>query len=328
MSGRRLTMVEALREALAGEMERDDRVFLLGEDIAAYGGAFGVTRGLADRFGPERVRQTPIAENSFVGMAVGAAMMGLRPVAEIMFGDFVALCADALVNHAAKIHYMYAGSLHVPLVVRAPTGRRHGYGATHSQSPEAWLLNVPGIKIVEPSTPADAKGLLLAAIRDPDPVLFLEPKLLYPVAGEVPEGDEAVPLGKARIVRPGEDLSILAFGRGIALAGEAAERLAAEGIAAEIVDLRTLAPLDLETCTASVRRTGRAVLVEEGPRTGGVTATLAAELSEQVFSQLRAPIARVTGADVPIPSGPELEDAVLPDAERVAAAARPLVRDW
>jgi len=320
-----MTYAEAVRAALVEEMQRDERVILLGEDIALYGGAFRVTRDLVKQFGPERVINTPISENSFVGVAVGAALTGMRPVVEVMFMDFIALAMDQIANHAAKLHYIYGGQVSVPLVVRAPAGAGRGYGASHSQSLEAWFVHTPGLKVVAPSTPRDARALLKAAIRDPNPVVFVENKLLYPTRGEVPDEEEVGEIGKAAIVREGEDLSLIAYSRMTALALEAADRLASEGIECEVVDLRTLAPLDEETLLGSVAKTSRAVIIEEDTRRGGVGAEVAALLAEKAFERLDSPVRRVACEDVPIPCSPALEQAVLPSVEKIRQAVESLI---
>lgn len=327
-AGTETTVTEALRETLRGELERDSAVLLLGEDLGAYGGAFGVTRGLQEQFGPKRVRETPISENGFVGLAVGAAVGGLRPVVELMFGDFVTCCMDALVNHAAKLRYMYAGQVRVPLTVRMPIGRRHGYGATHSQSLEAWFLHVPGLAVVCPATVEDAVGLLRTAIRSDTPVLFLEPKLCYPTRGAMPAADHLVPLGKARIDRVGDRVTLFTYGQCLPLCRAAADRLAERGIAAGIVDLRSLAPFDLDTCAAELRRTGRGLVVHEASATGGVGDALLGALLPKVFGWLHAPLQKVAGAHTPIPSSPQLEDLVLPGVDAVVATAQHLVLDY
>lgn len=312
----------ALREALCNELDRDASVFLLGEDIGAYGGAFKVTDGLLARYGPDRVRETPISENGIVGVAVGAALMGLRPVAEIMFMDFIALAMDQLVNHAGKFYYMYGNQKPVPLVVRTPAGGGRGYGPTHSQSLEAWFMHSPGLKVVCPATPADAKGLLTTAIRDDNPVVFVENKLLYSVKGEVPAGEYSVPFGQARVAREGTDLTIVAYSRMVGEAVAAAEALSEQHeIEAEVLDLRTLVPLDAETIASHVAETGRALLVEEGPLTAGVAAEVGFRIFEHVFEYLDAPLRRVCAADVPIPCAPSLEQAILPERSRIATAA-------
>ena len=320
-----MTYAQAVRTALVEEMRRDERVILLGEDIALYGGAFRVTRDLVKEFGPERVINTPISENSFVGVAVGAALTGMRPVVEVMFMDFIALAMDQIANHAAKLHYIYGGQVSVPLVVRAPAGAGRGYGASHSQSLEAWFVHTPGLKVVAPSTPRDARALLKAAIRDPNPVVFVENKLLYPTRGEVPDEEEVGEIGKAAIVREGEDLSLIAYSRMTSLALEAADQLASEGIECEVVDLRTLAPLDEETLLGSVARTSRAVIIEEDTRRGGVGAEVAALLAEKAFERLDSPVRRVACEDVPIPCSPALEQAVLPSVEKIRQAVESLI---
>ncbi len=309
---RELTYWQALQETLRDAMRQDSTVFLMGEDIGAYGGAFGVTRGLLDEFGPERVRCTPISEAIIVGAATGAALTGMRPVVEIMFMDFLTLAMDQLTNHAAKFRYMYGPQARVPLVIRTPAGGGRCYGATHSQSLEAWFLHVPGLKVVAPSTPADAKGLLTAAIRDDNPVLFVEHKLLYASIGDVPEGDYCLSLGRAIVRRRGSDVSLVSYSyyTGVALA--AAEELAALGIDAEVVDLRSLAPLDVATVVDSVRKTGRLVCIEEGPRTGGVGAEIAALIAEHAYEYLDAPVRRIGATDTPIPFSPALEPVALP----------------
>jgi pyruvate/2-oxoglutarate/acetoin dehydrogenase E1 component len=317
-----LTYWQGLQAALRAEMTRDPRVFLMGEDIGVYGGAFGVTRGLLEEFGPQRVRCTPISEATIVGAAVGAALTGMRPVVEIMFMDFVTLAMDPLCNHAAKLRYMYGPQATVPLVIRTPAGGRRCYGATHSQSLEAWFLHVPGLKVVAPATPADAKGLLIAAIRDPDPVLFVEHKTLYATTGPVDDADTPLPIGRAAVRRTGRDVTLVAYSYCAELAVEAAAELAAAGIDAEVIDLRTLVPLDTETILTSVRKTGRVVTVEEGTRTGGVGAEIAARIAEQAYQYLDAPIRRVAAADAPIPFSRPLEEAALPCAADIVRVVR------
>ena len=317
---------EALRASLDEAMQRDPAVVLMGEDIGAYGGAFGVTRGLAEKYGSERVLETPISENSFVGIAVGAAMTGLRPVVEMMFMDFILLAADQIVNHAAKLHYVYDGQVTVPLVVRAPCGAGRGYGASHSQSLEAVFMSVAGLKIVAPSNPFDAKGLLSAAIRDPNPVLFLESKALYGKRADVPEGHYEVPLGKGRVVRDGDDLTIITYGAGVETALAAAAELAEGNLEAEVLDLRTLKPMDTDAVFASVRKTGRCIVFEEGHLTGGVGAEVSAQIMEHCFGDLKAPVRRVAGADAPIPSAVTLERALMPSAESIFAAVETILR--
>jgi pyruvate dehydrogenase E1 component beta subunit len=293
----------------------------MGEDIGVFGGAFKVTEGLLEEFGEERVRDTPISENTIVGVGVGAAMTGLRPVVELMTINFALLAFDQIVNHAAHIHYMFGGQVNVPLVVRMPQGAGHQLGPTHSHCLEALFVHVPGLLVAVPSTPADAKGLLAGAIRDENPVIFIEHESLYGVRGEVPEGEHLERFGQARIVRAGTDVTLVGISRMALTAERAAERLASEhGVEAEVIDPRTLRPLDLETILASVARTNRCVIVEEGWPHGGVGANLAALISEQAFDELDAPVARVTGADVPMPYSKPLEDIAYPHEAQVVAA--------
>jgi 2-oxoisovalerate dehydrogenase E1 component beta subunit len=317
------TYVEAIRQGLLEEMERDDRVFLLGEDIGAYGGAFKVTDGLLERFGEERVIDTPISETAIVGAAVGAAMMGLRPVAEMQFADFISCAFDMITNFAAKSRYRTGAG--VPLVVRGPAGGGVHGGPFHSQNPEAYFAHTPGLKIVQPATAYDAKGLIKAAIRDEDPVLYFEHKYLYRrVKEELPGGDWIVPIGQAAVRRSGRDLSILTYGAMVWTALEAAKTLESEGIDAEIVDLRTLFPLDEETICTSVAKTSKAMVLHEATRTGGIGAEIAAVLAERCFEYLDAPLVRVTAPDTPVPFSPPLEEFFLPNAEKVCRAARAL----
>jgi pyruvate/2-oxoglutarate/acetoin dehydrogenase E1 component len=319
-----LTYVEALREALSEEMARDERVFLLGEDIGAYGGAFKVTEGLVDRFGRERVIDTPISEAAIVGAAIGAAYMGMRPVVEMQFIDFLSCGFDMLTNFAAKSRYR--NGLGVPMVVRGPCGGGVGGGPFHSANPEAAFLNTPGLRIVEPATARDAKGLLKAAIRDDDPVLFLEHKFLYRrVKDEVPADDDVVPLGRAEVRRAGRDATIVTFGAMVHAALDAATSLAGDGVDVEVLDLRTLAPLDREAILTSVARTNRAVVLYEAPRTGGIGGEIAALIGEEGFEFLDAPVARVASLDTTVPYSPPLEQAFMPNAEKIAAAVKRLV---
>jgi pyruvate dehydrogenase E1 component beta subunit len=313
---------EALNAALREELQRDERVVLMGEDIGVFGGAFKVTEGLLEEFGERRVRDTPISENTIVGVGVGAAMTGLRPVVELMTINFALLAFDQIVNHAAHIHYMFGGQARVPLVVRMPQGAGHQLGPTHSHCLEALFLHVPGLLVAVPSTPADAKGLLKTAIRNENPVVFIEHESLYGLRGEVPEGEELVPFGRARIAREGSDVTIVGISRMALTAERAAERLASEhGVQAEVIDPRTLRPLDLDTILASVRKTNRCVIVEEGWPHGGVGANLAALIAEQAFDDLDAPVQRVTGADVPMPYSKPLEDIAYPHEPQVVHAA-------
>jgi pyruvate dehydrogenase E1 component beta subunit len=326
---RTLTYAEAAREALAQAMTADERVFLLGEDVGTYGGAFGVTGDLVHRFGDERVRDTPISELGIVGAAVGAALAGMRPVVEIQFSDFTAQAMDQIANQAAKIHFMLGGAATVPMVLRAPGGSGTGAAAQHSQSLEAWFAHVPGLKVVMPSTPADAKSLLLAAIEDPNPVIVLEHKLLYKHSGEVPETATPARLGQAAVRRAGGDVTLVATGVMVPRALEAAETLAAQGIEASVIDPRTLRPLDEDTIVDSVAATGRVLLVQEAPKTGGFMAEVAARISEsRAFGHLRAPVGRLCGLDVPIPYAPQLERAAVPQADDIVREAGELVSRW
>lgn len=325
---REITYLEAVREAMVQEMRRDSSVFLIGEDIGVYGGAFGVSKGMLDEFGPERVRETPISEAGFSGVATGAALMGMRPIVEMMFLDFITLPMDALVNQAAKMRFMFGGSASIPLVCRAPAGSGTGAAAQHSQSLEAWFIHVPGIKVVAPSTAYDVKGLLTTSIRDNNPVLFIEHKLLYRTKGPVPEEEYSIPLGKAKICREGSDLTIIAYSIMAPRALEAAAKLAEEGIQAEVIDPRTLKPLDVETIVRSVAKTGRVLIVHEAPITGGFGAELAANIIESdAFDFLDAPIRRLGGRNIPIPYNRTLERAAVPQTEDIIAAARSLAQE-
>ncbi|MDW8048355.1 MAG: dehydrogenase E1 component subunit alpha/beta [Nitrososphaerota archaeon] len=322
---RRIRYVQALNEALREEMRRDSRVFLMGEDIALYGGAYSVTKGLHEEFGLERVRDTPISEAAIAGAAAGAAMTGMRPVAEIMYIDFSTLAMDQIVNIAAKNRYMFGGKSIVPVVYRTQGGAGRGIAEHHSQSLEAWYMHVPGIFVVMPSTPFDAKGLLKTCIRDDNPVMFIEHKMLYGLEGEVPEVEYTVPLGVADIKREGTDVTIIAYSRMVHFALEAAEELAKEGISAEVVDPRTLKPLDIDTIINSVKKTNRAVVVYEGYRTCGVGAEITALIMEKAFDYLDAPVLRVAGEDVPIPMSPVLEDAAIPSKQKIIDAVKKIV---
>ena len=319
---REITYREAIREALREEMRRDDRVFILGEDVAVPGGIFKVTQGLLAEFGPERIFDTPLSESAIVGAAVGASLMGMRPVAEVMFADFTTIAMDAIVNHAAKIHYMSGGEVSAPLVVRMAYGAGPKWGSHHTQSVESWLANVPGLTIVMPSTPYDAKGLLKAAIRTPNPVVFLEHKLLYNKKGEVPEGEYIVPIGKADIKRPGDGVTIVASGMMVDRALGAARTLAQEGVSAEVIDLRSVQPLDEETILASVEKTGRIVIVHEAPVRGGFGGEIAAVVASKALGFLDAPIQRVGGPWTPVPFGPILVDAYVPKEADIIQAVR------
>ncbi len=317
------TYLEAIRQGIWEEMERDPNVFLLGEDIATYGGAFKITAGMLDRFGERRVVDTPLAESAIAGAAIGASMFGLRPVAEMQFSDFITCAFDQIVNFAAKCRYRWNAP--VPIVIRAPSGGGNRGGPFHSQNPEAWFTHVPGLKVVTPATAYDAKGLIKSAIRDNDPVLYFEHKGLYRrIKEDLPEEEFTVPIGKARVYREGTDLSIITYGSMVHAAAEAAERLAAEGISIEIVDLRTLAPLDEETILASVRKTSRAIVLHEDIMTGGFGGEIAARITEHAFESLDAPVVRIAAPDTPIPYSPPLEDAFLPNADKVVEKARQL----
>ena len=320
---------EALNAALREELQRDETVFLMGEDIGVFNGAFKVTNGLLEEFGEKRVRDTPISENTIVGMGVGAAMAGLRPVVELMTINFSLLAMDQIVNHAAAIHYMFGGAVRVPMVVRMPQGAGHQLGPTHSHSWEALYLHVPGLLVAVPATPSDAKGLLKAAIRDDNPVIFIEHESLYGVKGEVPDDeDHVVDFGQARIAREGDDVTIVGISRMVSTAEKAAEVLASEHeVEAEVIDPRTLRPLDLDTILQSVEKTNRAVIVEEGWPHGGVGANLAALIQEQAFDHLDAPIARVTGADLPMPYSKPLEQIAYPHEPQVVEAVLATFRD-
>lgn len=323
---RKMTYRDALREALEEEMQRDSAVFLLGEDIGKHwGGAFKVTDGLAAKFGDERVRDTPISESAIIGTAVGAAITGMRPVAEIMFGDLTALAMDQIANQAAKIHYMFGGQAKCPLVIRTPFGAGVNIASHHSQSLEAWFMHVPGLLVAVPSTPYDAKGLLKASIRGSNPVLFCEHKLLYPIEGEVPEEEYTVPFGAADVKREGKDATVVATLYMVHKALNAAETLMNEGISAEVVDPRTLNPLDKETLIKSVRKTGRLVIVSEDCKTAGVSAEIAAIVAEEALDYLDAPIKRVAEPDTPIPFSPALENAVIPDEKAIVKAVKEIV---
>lgn len=310
---------------MSEEMRRDDSVFFMGEDVGAYGGAFGVSAGMLAEFGKERVRDTPISEAGIVGAAVGAAMTGMRPIVEIMFADFVTCCMDAIVNQAAKTRYMFGGQTKMPIVLRAPAGSGTGAAGQHSQSVEAWLANVPGLKIVVPSTPYDAKGLLKSAVQDDNMVIFFEQKLLYRTKGDVPEEEYTIPIGKAEVKRAGEDITILTYGRMVPRCLAVAETVSAD-IDLEVVDLRTLAPLDKETIIISAKKTGRVLIVHEACQTGGFGGELAATITESdAFFYLDAPIKRVCGLDVPIPYNPQLEAYVVPTEERLVDAVRDMI---
>jgi len=323
---REITYAEAIREALQQEMRRDDRVFLIGEDLGVYGGAFGVTLGLIDEFGEERVIDTPISESGIAGAITGAALAGMRPVGEIMFMDFLTLASDQLVNQAAKIHFMFGGKATVPFVMRTPMGSGTGAASQHSQSLENWFVHVPGIKVVAPTTPYDVKGLLVASIRDDNPVLFIESKLLYKTKGDVPEDLYEIPLSQTDIKRKGKDLTVIAVGIMVKRCLEAAEKLAEEGFDLEVIDPRTLKPLDEEPIIKSVMKTGKAMIVHEACKTGGYGGELAAVIAgSEAFDYLDAPIVRLAGRDMPIPYNRTLEYHSVPQAEDIVEKAREII---
>jgi pyruvate/2-oxoglutarate/acetoin dehydrogenase E1 component len=325
---REITYLEAIREALSQEMRRDDNVFLIGEDIGEYGGAFGVTMGMLKEFGPERIIETPISEAAITGVSVGAAMMGMRPVMEIMFMDFLTLSANQLVHNASKNRYMFGGHIAIPMVVRTPMGSGTGAAAQHSSSLENWFIGVPGLKVVAPATPRDVKGMLVTAIRDNNPVVFLEHKLLYRTKGAVPEELYDIPFGKANIARQGKDLTILTYSLMTLRALEAAAELEKEGIDIEVVDLASLRPLDTETIEASVTKTGRVLILHEAPVIGGFGGELAAVVaSGPAFDRLDAPIVRLGGKECPIPYNRALERAAVPQVPDIIDAARRLARE-
>ena len=323
---REITYREAIREGLREEMRRDDRVFLFGEDIADYGGIFKVTEGLQAEFGPERVFDTPLSESAIVGAAVGASLMGMRPVAEVMFADFTTVAMDAIVNHAAKASYMSGGQTPASLVVRMAYGAGPRWGCHHTQSVESWLTNVPGLTIVMPATPYDAKGLLKAAIRTPNPVIFLEHKLLYGKKGEVPDGEYIVPIGKANVAHPGDAVTVVATGLMVDRALGAARTLASEGVGVEVIDLRSIQPLDEETILSSVERTGRLVIVHEAPVRGGFGGEIAAVVSAKALGFLDAPVQRVGAPWVPVPFGQILVDAYVPSEADIVRAVGAILR--
>jgi len=321
-----ITYREAVKQALREELQNDERVFLVGEDIGRFGGTFKTSLGLLDEFGPKRVRNTPISEAAIIGLAVGAAATGLRPIAEIMYCDFATIAMDQLVNQAAKMRYMFGARLSLPLTVRIPMGGRRSAAAQHSQCLEAWFVHVPGLKVAVPSGPYDAKGLLKSAVRDPNPTLVFENKMLYNTTGEVPEEPYFVPWGQANVVRQGTDVTVLATSDMVSYALKAADTLAAEGVSVEVIDPRTLVPLDVETIVASVKKTNRLVIAHEACVTGGVGAEIAARVGHDAFEYLDAPIERVGAKDSPIPFSPVLEKFILPDDEDVIEAVRRTLR--
>ncbi len=319
----KLTYRDAVAAGIAQEMRRDENVVLIGEDIAAAGGVFKATVGLLDEFGPKRVRDTPIAEQAILGAAMGAAMTGMRPIAEIMFSDFLAVCWDIVANQIAKTRYMTNGQFEIPLVIRTGNGGGSRFGAQHSQSVENWAMAIPGLKVVAPSTPADVKGLLAAAIRDPDPVIFFEHKALYATKGEVPDGEHVEELGKAKVLREGSDITIVALALMVPRALKAAEVLESEhGISATVVDLRSLVPLDTKTIFAEVEKTGRLYTVEENPRLCGWGAEISSLVAEELFYDLDGPIVRITTPHIPLPAADNLEDATIPSVEKIVQSIR------
>jgi pyruvate dehydrogenase E1 component beta subunit len=320
-----MTYREAIRQALREALQRDPRVFLMGEDVGKYGGSYAVSKGLLAEFGPERIRDTPLSESAFVGAGIGAALGGMRPIVEVMTVNFCLLALDQIVNNAATIRHMSGGQFSIPLVIRMATGAGRQLAAQHAHSLEGWLAHIPGIRIVVPATLDDARGMLPTALADPDPVLIFEPQTLYNMEGELPEGSAAVDLDRAAVRRVGRGLTVVTYGATLHKALEAAETLAQDAIDAEVVDLRTLRPLDMPTILGSVRKTRRVVIADEGWRSGSLSAEIAAQLSEQLFYELEAPIARVCTAEVPIPYPKHLEDAALPSAKGIADAARALL---
>jgi len=316
------TVREGISEALMEEMERDENVFIMGEEVGVWGGTYAVTRGFYDKFGPDRVRDTPIAEAVIVGAAIGAAMVGTRPIAELMTINFAFVAMDHIVNEAAKLRYMFGGQFKLPLVIRAVGGGGRQLGATHSQTPDAIFAHFPGLKVVSPGTPADAKGLLKSAIRSDDPVLFIENALLYQWRGEIPDGDHLVPIGKSKIQRPGKDVTVVSYSRGLQLTMQAADELAKEGIEIEVVDLRSLRPLDMDPVLESFKRTNRAVVVEEGWRGFGVGAEVTTRIYEEAFDYADAPVKRVAQKEVPLPYNRTLEQSALPQVPDIIKAVK------
>ncbi len=319
---REISFAQAIKEAISEEMRRDPRVFILGEDVAEAGTAFKVLTGLVDEFGTDRVLDTPISEPGFTGIAVGAAMTGLRPIVDLMFGDFLTLVMDQMVNQAAKIHYMSGGKLNVPLVLRTNMGATRRSGAQHSQSLHAWMCHIPGLKVAMPSSAYEAKGLLKTAIRDNNPVVIFEDKLMYQEKAPVPEEEYLIPFGVANIVRTGRDITFVATSSMVQVAKQAAQSLMADGIEAEIIDPRTLVPLDEDTIVNSVKRTGHAIVIDEGHQNFGITAEIAARISQMAFYKLKSPVLRLGAMDVPVPYSPVLEDLTVPTAKDVVNAAR------
>ena len=321
-----VTYREAINEALSEEMERNDKVFLLGEDVGAFGGAMAVTKGLYEKFGSKRIMDMPISESVIIGSTLGCALTGLRPIAEIMFIDFTCVCMDQIVNQVAKVRYMLGGQVRVPLVIRTQGGAGKSNAAQHSQSLESWFVHTPGIKVVMPSTPYDAKGLLKSCIREDNPIIFIEHKLLYNTKGEIPDGDYTIPIGKADIKREGNDVTIATYSRMVFFALEAANILEKEGISVEVIDLRTLSPLDMDVISDSVKKTGCLLTVEEGSKSVGVGAEIVSRVLEKAFDYLDAPPRRLASRDVPIPFNRNLEEAVLPDIQKIIFEVKELLK--
>ena len=322
----KITMREAISQALMEEMDRDPSVFIMGEEVGVWGGSYAVTKGFYDKYGPERVKDTPIAENAILGGAIGAAMVGQRPIAELMTINFAFSAMDFIVNQAAKLHYMFGGQFELPLVIRAVGGGGRQLGATHSQTPDAIFAHFPGLKVIAPGTPADAKGLMKAAIRSQDPVLFIEHATMYQTRGEVPDGEYIIPIGKSKVQREGKDVTVVTYSKGLELSMKAAEELAKEGIQIEVVDLRCLRPLDMEPVLASFKKTNRAVVVEEGWKSYGVGSEIVARIYEEMFDYVDAPIKRVAQKEVPLPYNRTLEQAALPQVEDVIAAVKEVLK--
>ncbi|MHB1375844.1 MAG: alpha-ketoacid dehydrogenase subunit beta [Candidatus Humimicrobiaceae bacterium] len=323
---RHITIAEAIREAMSQEMRTDNTVFLAGEDIGVLGGAFGVTKGMIDEFGPERVLNTPISETAIAGIGTGAAAAGYRPIVEIMYMDFFGICLDEIANQAAKMRYMFGGKAKVPMVLRAACGAGVSGAGHHSQTLEAWIAHIPGLKVVMPSNAYDAKGLMVSSIRDNNPVIFLEHKSLYSTKGECPEGEYSIPLGEAKLVRQGSDVTIVAWSLMAVRAAQAAADLEKQGISVDVIDIRSLVPLDKKTIIESVKKTGRLVVVQEAYRTCGFAAEISAIVAEEAFSYLKSPIARVTSPDTTIPSSPILENIYMPSKQKIADAALKLIK--
>lgn len=322
MPERVIAFRDAIREAMDEELARDERVYLMGEEVAEYNGAYKASRGLLDKYGPKRIIDTPIAELGFAGVAVGSAMNGLRPIVEFMTWNFALLAIDQVVNEAAKMLSMSGGQLSCPMVFRGPSGSAGQLGATHSQTFESWYANVPGLKVISPSNPYDAKALLKAAIRDDDPIVFMESEQMYGDKGVVPEGEIILPIGKANVVREGSDVTLVSFNKMMKVANEAAEELAKEGLSAEVIDLRTIRPLDYPTIVESVKKTNRLVVIDESWPYGGISSEIAFQIQKNAFDYLDAPVKRVNGADVPMPYAPNLIEAYLPNAKKVIDAVK------